>query len=113
MLFYLLLLSFVSKVISFTPSISLGRVDVPMRVFMVKEAKHRLVLIRHGLSTWNKENLFTGWADVPLAPEGEIEAHAGGKLMKEAGYTFDIAFTSKLKRAIKTLWIGLEELDQM
>ena len=71
------------------------------------------VLIRHGLSTWNQENLFTGWADVPLAVEGEEEARHGGALMKKAGLTFDVAHTSLLKRAIKTLNIGLEELDQM
>jgi len=80
---------------------------------MAGDAKHRLVLVRHGLSTWNAENLFTGWADVPLSAEGETEAHAGGTLMREAGFQFDLAYTSMLKRAIKTLFISLEELDQM
>jgi 2,3-bisphosphoglycerate-dependent phosphoglycerate mutase len=74
---------------------------------------HKLVLLRHGQSAWNKENRFTGWVDVPLSPAGEAEAHEGGRLLKEAGFRFDIAYTSLLKRAIKTLWIALEELDQM
>src|SRR5947209_16170035 len=74
---------------------------------------HKLVLLRHGQSAWNKENRFTGWVDVPLSAAGETEAHAGGKLLKEGGYVFDVAYTSLLKRAIKTLWIALEELDQM
>ncbi|KAL7578284.1 hypothetical protein ACA910_012697 [Epithemia clementina (nom. ined.)] len=74
---------------------------------------YRLVLVRHGESTWNKENKFTGWVDCPLSEEGESESHACGRLLKEAGYTFDKAYTSTLKRAIKTLWIILEELDQM
>ena len=74
--------------------------------------KHTLVLVRHGESTWNKENLFTGWADVPLSPEGEQEAKAGGVLMREDGFDFDVAYTSTLKRAIKTLWIILEEMGE-
>jgi 2,3-bisphosphoglycerate-dependent phosphoglycerate mutase len=73
----------------------------------------KLVLLRHGESSWNLENRFTGWTDVDLSPNGVQEAHLGGKLLKEAGYVFDIALTSVLKRAIRTLWIGLEELDQM
>eukprot|EP00546_Thalassionema_frauenfeldii_P014251 CAMPEP_0178912862 /NCGR_PEP_ID=MMETSP0786-20121207/10510_1 /TAXON_ID=186022 /ORGANISM="Thalassionema frauenfeldii, Strain CCMP 1798" /LENGTH=283 /DNA_ID=CAMNT_0020585515 /DNA_START=133 /DNA_END=984 /DNA_ORIENTATION=- len=75
--------------------------------------KHTLVLVRHGESTWNSENKFTGWADVPLSDKGEQEAHAGGKLLREEGFTFDVAYTSTLKRAIKTLWIILEEMDLM
>eukprot|EP00568_Trieres_chinensis_P000620 CAMPEP_0183292624 /NCGR_PEP_ID=MMETSP0160_2-20130417/1612_1 /TAXON_ID=2839 ORGANISM="Odontella Sinensis, Strain Grunow 1884" /NCGR_SAMPLE_ID=MMETSP0160_2 /ASSEMBLY_ACC=CAM_ASM_000250 /LENGTH=309 /DNA_ID=CAMNT_0025453605 /DNA_START=69 /DNA_END=998 /DNA_ORIENTATION=+ len=75
--------------------------------------KHTLVLIRHGESTWNKENLFTGWVDVSLSEKGREEASAGGKLLKEGGYTFDVAYTSVLKRAIQTLWLALEELDLM
>jgi 2,3-bisphosphoglycerate-dependent phosphoglycerate mutase len=74
---------------------------------------HKLVLLRHGQSSWNKENRFTGWVDVPLSAAGEAEAHAGGQLLKEGGFFFDVAYTSLLKRAIKTLWIALEELDQM
>jgi 2,3-bisphosphoglycerate-dependent phosphoglycerate mutase len=74
---------------------------------------HKLVLLRHGQSSWNKENRFTGWVDVPLSVAGEAEAHEAGQLIQEAGLSFDIAYTSVLKRAIKTLWIALEELDQM
>ena len=66
-----------------------------------------------GESTWNKENLFTGWADCPLSEKGVEEATAGGKLLKEGGFDFDIAYTSTLKRAIKTLWIVLEQMDLM
>lgn len=72
---------------------------------------YTLVLLRHGQSTWNLENRFTGWTDVGLSPQGEIEAHHAGKLLKEGGFIFDMAFTSVLKRAIKTLWITLEEMD--
>ncbi len=72
-----------------------------------------LVLLRHGQSQWNKENRFTGWVDVPLSPEGEIEAKKAGELLRAEGFAFDRAYTSVLKRAIKTLWIALEELDQM
>lgn len=75
--------------------------------------KYTLVLVRHGESTWNKANLFTGWADVPLSEKGVEEATAGGKLLAEEGFTFDVAYTSTLKRAIKTLWIILEEMDLM
>lgn len=73
----------------------------------------KLVLLRHGQSVWNKENRFTGWKDVGLTKQGEAEALQAGKLLKEAGFKFDIAYTSVLKRAIKTLWIALEEMDQM
>jgi 2,3-bisphosphoglycerate-dependent phosphoglycerate mutase len=72
-----------------------------------------LVLLRHGESVWNKENRFTGWTDVGLIPKGKQEARAAGVLMKEAGYTFDVAFTSVLKRAIHTLWLALDEMDLM
>jgi len=75
--------------------------------------RYTLVLVRHGESTWNKENLFTGWYDCPLSEKGESEARAGGKLLKEAGFNFDVAYTSTLKRAIKTLWLVLEEMDLM
>lgn len=73
----------------------------------------KLVLIRHGESTWNKENRFTGWTDVPLSETGIAEAKSGGQILKAEGYTFDIAYTSVLKRAIKTLWLVLEEMDLM
>ncbi len=72
---------------------------------------HKLVLLRHGESTWNKENRFTGWKDVDLSEKGLAEAKEAGRLMKEAGLTFDIAYTSVLKRAIKTLNVALEEMD--
>ena len=74
---------------------------------------YKLVLLRHGQSQWNQENRFTGWVDVPLSPTGMEEAKAAGKLLREAGLGFDVAYTSVLKRAIKTLWIVLEELDRM
>ena len=76
-------------------------------------AVKRLVLVRHGQSQWNKENRFTGWVDVPLSEDGIAEAKAAGKLLRAEGFVFDRAYTSLLKRAIKTLWIALEELDQM
>jgi 2,3-bisphosphoglycerate-dependent phosphoglycerate mutase len=74
---------------------------------------HKLVLLRHGESVWNQENRFTGWTDVGLNAKGEAEARTAGRLLKEGGYAFDLAFTSVLKRAIKTLWIVLEEMDRM
>ena len=73
----------------------------------------KLVLIRHGQSTWNKENRFTGWTDVDLTEQGSAEAKQSGGLIKEAGLSFDIAYTSVLKRAIRTLWIVLDEMDLM
>jgi 2,3-bisphosphoglycerate-dependent phosphoglycerate mutase len=73
----------------------------------------KVVLLRHGESVWNKENRFTGWTDVPLSEKGIQEAKEAGRLLREGGYTFDIAYTSVLKRAIKTLWIVLEEMDLM
>jgi len=73
----------------------------------------KLVLLRHGESTWNKENRFTGWTDVDLSEKGRQEALEGGCALKEEGYVFDLAYTSVLKRAIRTLWIVLEELDLM
>ncbi|HOV48656.1 MAG: 2,3-diphosphoglycerate-dependent phosphoglycerate mutase [Anaerolineae bacterium] len=74
---------------------------------------YKVVLLRHGESIWNQENLFTGWTDVDLSAKGIEEAHAAGKTLREAGYTFDVAFTSVLKRAIRTLWITLDEMDLM
>ncbi len=73
----------------------------------------KLVLLRHGQSQWNKENRFTGWVDIPLSEEGLAEAHAAAKLLREGGYDFDVAYTSVLKRAIKTLWVVLEDSDRM
>jgi len=73
----------------------------------------KVTLLRHGESTWNLENRFTGWTDVDLTENGVREAHQAGRLLHEAGYTFDIAYTSVLKRAIRTLWIVQDELDLM
>lgn len=74
---------------------------------------HKLVLIRHGESEWNKENRFTGWKDVDLSEKGRAEAKAAGQLLKAEGFTFDEAYTSVLRRAIRTLWIILDEMDLM
>jgi 2,3-bisphosphoglycerate-dependent phosphoglycerate mutase len=74
---------------------------------------YKLVLLRHGESVWNKENRFTGWTDVDLSERGMQEARLAGKLLREGGYGFDIAYTSVLKRAIRTLWTVLDELDLM
>ena len=74
---------------------------------------HRIVLLRHGESVWNSENRFTGWADVGLSETGCEEARAAGRLLKAEGFDFDVAYTSVLKRAIKTLWLALEEMDRM
>jgi 2,3-bisphosphoglycerate-dependent phosphoglycerate mutase len=73
----------------------------------------KLILLRHGESTWNEENRFTGWTDVDLSKKGLGEAKRAGQTLKAEGFTFDIAFTSVLKRAIRTLWITLDEIDQM
>ena len=73
----------------------------------------KLVLVRHGESTWNQENKFTGWTDVDLTEKGKAEALQCGKLLKQEGFSFDVAYTSVLKRAIRTLWIILDEMDQM
>jgi 2,3-bisphosphoglycerate-dependent phosphoglycerate mutase len=74
---------------------------------------YKLVLIRHGESTWNQENRFTGWTDVDLTARGEEEARAAGRLLRAEGYDFDVAFTSVLKRAIRTLWLVQDEMDRM
>ncbi|HZN46139.1 MAG TPA: 2,3-diphosphoglycerate-dependent phosphoglycerate mutase [Ramlibacter sp.] len=74
---------------------------------------HKLVLLRHGESVWNRENRFTGWTDVDLSDRGREEAREAGRLLREGGFEFDLAFTSVLKRAIRTLWIALDEMDLM
>jgi len=76
-------------------------------------SKYKIVLIRHGESTWNKENRFTGWTDVDLSEKGVQEAEVGGETLKKEGYLFDVAFTSTLRRAIRTLNIVLDKIDQM
>jgi 2,3-bisphosphoglycerate-dependent phosphoglycerate mutase len=73
----------------------------------------KLVLLRHGQSAWNLENRFTGWTDVDLTDQGRSEAERAGQLLREGGYAFDVAYTSVLKRAIRTLWITLDGMDQM
>jgi 2,3-bisphosphoglycerate-dependent phosphoglycerate mutase len=74
---------------------------------------HKLVLLRHGESIWNKENRFTGWTDVDLSEQGQREAREAGRLLKAGGFTFDLAFTSVLRRAIRTLWAVQDEMDLM
>ena len=74
---------------------------------------YKLVLVRHGESQWNLENRFTGWTDVNLTPKGEEEARTAGDLMKKEGYLFDVAFTSVLTRAVRTLWLALEQMDMV
>jgi 2,3-bisphosphoglycerate-dependent phosphoglycerate mutase len=72
---------------------------------------YKVVLLRHGESDWNRENRFTGWTDVDLSDKGRAEAKAAGELLKKEGYVFDVAFSSVLKRAIRTLWLALDEMD--
>jgi len=79
----------------------------------LEEDMYKLILLRHGESVWNKENRFTGWTDVDLTQKGIEEAHAAGQLLRREGYTFDLAYTSVLKRAIRTLWIVMDEMDLM
>ena len=74
---------------------------------------YKLVLMRHGESTWNLDNRFTGWTDVDLTDKGRAEAKQAGVLLRDAGFTFDLAYTSVLKRAIRTLWLTLDEMDLM
>jgi len=74
---------------------------------------YEIILLRHGESTWNMENRFTGWTDVDLSDKGVAEAHDAGKLLRDSGYHFDLAYTSVLKRAIRTLWIVLDKMDLM
>ena len=74
---------------------------------------YQLVLLRHGESTWNDENKFTGWYDCPLSAKGKLEAEAAGKLLQKSGFKFDLAYSSFLQRAIRTLWFSLEETGHM
>lgn len=109
------LVALISAVSAFTSPAFLGKslvTGVP-RSSSCLNMKYTLVLVRHGESTWNEENRFTGWYDCPLSTKGLGEAEQGAKLLKEQGFTFDIAYTSTLQRAIKTLWIILEELKLM
>ncbi len=90
--------------------------DLSLTTWQLKQRRisvKKLVLLRHGESVWNKENLFTGWTDVGLSDKGTQEAIDAGRVLRSEGYLFDVAFTSVLKRAIKTLWLVLEEMDLM
>jgi len=80
---------------------------------MSPDIAHRLVLLRHGMSTWNQENRFTGWTDVDLADKGKREAVEAGRTLRHDGFAFDVAYTSVLKRSIRTLWLVLDEMDLM
>jgi len=73
----------------------------------------QIVLLRHGESVWNRENRFTGWTDVDLSEAGVGEARAAGRLLRAEGFDFDLAFTSVLKRAVRTLWLALEEMERV
>ena len=95
-----------------SPSLRRSRTQSKHRVMLLAPMK-TLVLLRHGQSQWNQENRFTGWVDVPLSELGMAEARRAGQVLKQEKLVFDVAFTSVLKRAIKTLWIALEELDLM
>ncbi len=90
-----------------------GKSSLQRSIGAPSASKHTLVLVRHGESTWNQENLFTGWYDCPLSEKGHKEAAAAGKLIKDGGYTFDMAYTSMLQRAIRTLWHTLENTGLM
>ncbi len=79
----------------------------------MKNSAHTLVLVRHGQSLWNQENRFTGWMDIDLSPQGQLEAKSAGEILKKEGLTFDLAHTSVLKRAIRTLWTVLDTMDLM
>jgi len=112
----ILLLSMLSAVSAFSPSFMGARVSTGLSKAATSsclDMKYTLVLVRHGESTWNDENRFTGWYDCPLSEKGLKEAHDGAKLLNEAGYSFDVAYTSTLQRAIKTLWVILEEMHLM
>ena len=85
----------------------------PLQSRVAPPGQRQLVLLRHGESAWNRENRFTGWTDVDLSAAGNAEAHASARLLREAGLDFDVAFTSVLKRAIRTLWIVADDLDRM
>ncbi|HEX9173544.1 MAG TPA: 2,3-bisphosphoglycerate-dependent phosphoglycerate mutase, partial [Telluria sp.] len=74
---------------------------------------YKIVFMRHGESTWNLDNRFTGWTDVDLTDKGIAEAKAAGRVLREAGFSFDLAYTSVLKRAIRTLWLTMDEMDMM
>jgi 2,3-bisphosphoglycerate-dependent phosphoglycerate mutase len=90
----------------------LNRISIAFFIFQ-EELMYKIVFMRHGESTWNLENRFTGWTDVDLTEKGINEARSAGRVLKEAGFSFDLAYTSVLKRAIRTLWLALDEMDEM
>lgn len=90
-----------------------GLPDPPVFFFISIKTMYKIVFMRHGESTWNLENRFTGWTDVDLTEKGITEARQAGKLLRDAGFSFDLAYTSVLKRAIRTLWLALDEMDRM
>jgi len=114
MLFVVVVVALVQSVVAFQGGLRATSSGL-RRLSMMAAGKEafQLVLIRHGESTWNQENKFTGWYDCPLSEKGHTEAAAAGKLLKEGGFKFDIAYTSYLKRAIRTLWHTLEQTDLM
>src|SRR5208337_295966 len=73
----------------------------------------QIILLRHGESLWNRENRFTGWTDIDLSPQGIVEAHRAARLLSESGFSFDVTYTSVLRRAIRTLWVVLDDMDLM
>ena len=91
----------------------MGKRGRPPPGHVARPGEHQLILLRHGESTWNRDNRFTGWTDVDLSPGGVAEAHEAARLLTDAGDEFDVAFTSVLKRAIRTLWIVTDDLDRM
>ena len=88
-------------------------IQLPVFTFISITTMYKIVFMRHGESTWNLDNRFTGWTDVDLTEKGAAEARQAGKLLRDAGYSFDLAYTSVLKRAIRTLWLTLDEMDRM
>lgn len=105
------MLATVGHIRAFTKS--MGPVRASMRSLLMGKAEYQLVLLRHGESTWNDKNLFTGWYDCPLSEKGKLEAEAAGKLLQKNNFKFDMAFSSYLQRAIRTLWYALEETNHM
>lgn len=109
----ILTITFLTMIQSFRLQPFRGAQRLGLCLKMSTAAPNQLVLLRHGESTWNDENKFTGWYDCPLSAKGEQEAIAAGKLLKENKFKFDLAYTSYLQRAIKTLWHTLEQTGHM
>jgi 2,3-bisphosphoglycerate-dependent phosphoglycerate mutase len=109
---FISVMSFVSRIKGFS-SVKKSLNSLSLRSISSKNENFQLVLVRHGESTWNDLNKFTGWYDCPLSQKGSSEAIAAGKLLQENKFVFDLAYSSYLKRAIRTLWHVLEETDHM